>query len=114
LPAERLRSVNEQNIHVSSELKVLEAVVQYEHINAGFQFLALFIAIWTDAESWPLAQSKFHQFDFVARFAVPLVASTENAYSFAIGHKALGQPYHHGRLAGSADREVSHANHWPI
>ena len=102
------RRIEEEDVDVAGELKMLEAIVEQKNIDAGLlEAQAVGVAIRTNAEFHAIRETRFHEFNFIAGAGAAFVTTSENSNPFALSEKTFGEPNDHGSLAGAAETEIA-------
>src|SRR6202163_930585 len=115
LLAERAHRIDQKNIDVAREPKVLETIVEDEDANvARLQAASLRKAVFADAKQHAALQSVLHQLDFIAGANGAAIAATENGNALTFGKEFFREPNHHGRLAGTTHGDVAHTDDYAI
>ncbi len=65
------------------------------------------VAIGANAELHAIAQTRFHELDFITGAVAAFVATRKNGDAFALGEKTFYEPDDHGGLAGATESEVT-------
>jgi hypothetical protein len=95
---------------------MLKTVIQKKNVDGPprLEPVALGETVFAHAKRDAALQSEFHQFDFVASATHSSVAAAQDRNTLAISEKFLGEPNHHGRFAGAANRQIPDADDNPI
>src|SRR5579872_1112616 len=107
------RTVEHHNVNITRERKVLETIVEKEHVDRLLLFdtLTLGKTIFADAKRDAAQQTVLHEFDFIACASRAVIATAQNCDALSFGQKCFCKPQDHGRLTSAANRQIADANH---
>ena len=102
------RRIEEKDVDVAYELEMLEAVVEQKNIDAGLlETEAAGVTIRTNTEFRAISETRFHEFNFIARAGAAFVTTSKNANAFTLSEKTFCEPNDHRGLASTTESEIA-------
>src|SRR5580704_12555980 len=91
---------------------MLKTIIHQKNVHTNLlQPKSLFVAIFANSKLYTGLEPHFHLLDFVAGTLPALISPSENTHAIPLRQKPLRQPDDHWRFTGTANRQISNANH---